>query len=181
MTFTGRQLKLARPIGIGVAIVGILFIFATMTTNVAAHLLPMADEYLQAMIPTAPDGGEPIGLAMLDGKADGKSISVTGTVTNRTNEKISNLLAVVQMQETTGRFPQTVEVPVTPAELPPQGSGSFMAMGTLQEKAAGYIIKFRLKDGPYLQHKDERAANPAPASAPASTPGPRTSAGRSSS
>jgi hypothetical protein len=156
MTFTGRQTNLARPIGIGVAIAGVLFIFATMTTNVAAHLLPMSDDYLQAMIPPAPDGAEPIALTMLSQEFRDKSISVAGTITNRTRETMSNVLAVVQMQDTTGRFPQTVEVPVVPAELPPQGTGTFMTMATLQEKAGGYIVKFRFADGPFLQHKDER-------------------------
>src|SRR6516162_6785116 len=128
MTFTGRQTNLARPIGIGVSIVGVLFIFATMTTNVAARLLPMSDDYLQAMIPSATDGAEPLGLTMLSHEIKEKTISVTGSITNRTKETMSNVLAVVQMQDTTGRFPQTVEVPVVPAELPPQGSATFMTM-----------------------------------------------------
>jgi hypothetical protein len=156
MTFTGRRTNLARPIGIGVAIVGVLFIFATMTTNVAAHLLPMSDDYLQAMIPSPPDGGEPIALTMLSHEFKDKTVSVTGTITNRTKVTMSNVLAVVQMLDTTGRFPQTVEVPVIPAELPPQGTATFMTMATLQEKAGGYNIKFRFADGPFIQHKDER-------------------------
>ena len=156
MTFTGRQRNLARPIGIGVAIASVLFIFATMTTNVAAHLLPMSDDYLQAMIPSAPDGAEPLGLTMLSHEIKEKTISVTGTITNRTNEKLSNVLAVVQMQDTTGRFPQNAEVPVMPAELQPDAIGTFMTMATLQEKPGGYIIKFRFADGPFIPHKDER-------------------------
>jgi hypothetical protein len=158
MTFTGRRLKLARPIGIGAAIVGIMFIFATMTTNVAAHLLPMGDEYLTAMIPSAPDGAEPIGLTMLTHEINEKTLSVTGSIKNRTNEPMSNVLAVIQMQDTTGRFPQTVEVPVMPAQLQPQAEATFMTMATLQEKPGGYIVKFRFADGPFIPHKDERAA-----------------------
>jgi hypothetical protein len=158
MTFTGRRLKLARPIGIGVAIVGIIFIFATMTTNLAAHLLPMGDEYLVAMIPSAPDGNEPLGLTMLSHDIHDKTISITGAIRNRTNEPMSNLLAVVQMQDTTGRFPQTVEVPVMPAQLQPQAEATFMTMATLQEKPGGYLVKFRFADGPFIPHKDERAA-----------------------
>lgn len=156
MTFTGRQTNLARPIGIGVAIVGVLFIFATMTTNVAARLLPMSDDYLQAMIPPAPDGAEPLGLTMLSHEIAEKTISITGTISNRTRETMSNVLAVVQMQDTTGRFPQTAEVPVMPAELPPEGTATFMTMATLREKPGGYIVKFRFADGPFIPHKDER-------------------------
>jgi len=156
MPFTGRQRNLARPIGIGVAVVAIIFIFATMTTNVAARLLPMSDDYLQAMIPTAPDGAEPLGLTMLSHEIKEKTISVTGTVTNRTKEPMLNVLAVVLMQDTTGRFPQTAEVPLMPADLQPDASGMFMTMATLQEKPGGYIIKFRFADGPFIPHKDER-------------------------
>ena len=160
MTFTGQDRKLARPIGIAVAAVAIIFIFATMTTNVAAHLLPMTDEYLQAMIPTAPDGTEPLGLTMLSADITEKTISVTGAITNRTKEPMPNVLAVVQMQGTTGRFPQTAEVPVMPADLQPGATATFMTMATLQEKPAGYIVKFRFADGPFIPHKDERGGGP---------------------
>jgi hypothetical protein len=127
-----------------------------MTTNVAARLLPMSDDYLQAMIPSAPDGAAPLGLIMLSHEITEKTISVTGTVSNRTRETMSNVLAVVQMQDTTGRFPQTAEVPVMPAELPPQGTATFMTMATLREKPGAYILKFRFADGPFIPHKDER-------------------------
>lgn len=156
MTFTGRQSNLARPIGIGVAIVGVLFIFATMTTNVAARLLPMSDDYLQAMIPPATDGAEPLGLTMLNYEIKEKTISVTGSITNRTKETMSNVQAVIQMIDTTGRFPQTAEVPIMPAELPPQGTATFMTMATLREKPGAYTVKFRFADGPFIPHKDER-------------------------
>jgi hypothetical protein len=156
MTFTGRDRNLARPIGIAVAAVAIIFIFATMTTNVAARLLPMTDDYLQAMIPTATDGAEPLGLTMLSHDISEKTISVSGAITNRTKEPMSNILAVVQMQDTTGRFPQTAEIPVMPAVLQPDASGTFMTMATLQEKPGGYLVKFRFADGPFIPHKDER-------------------------
>src|SRR6516162_8622547 len=116
MTFTGRQRNLARPIGIGVAIAGIIFIITTMTTSVAAHILPMTDDYLVMMIPTAPDGAEALGLAMLTHDIQEKTISIMGSVTNRTNEPMSNVIAVIQMQDTTGRFPQNAEIPVMPTE-----------------------------------------------------------------
>jgi hypothetical protein len=160
MTFTGRDKNYARPIGIGVAIAGVLFILATMTTNLAAHLLPMSDDYLQVMIPTAPDGGEPLGLASLTHEINEKTISINGSVQNRSAQPMNAIIAVVQMQDTTGRFPQTQEVPVMPQDLEPHASGTFAAMATLQEKPGGYIIKFRFADGPFIPHKDERSAPP---------------------
>src|SRR3954470_10198563 len=125
MSFTGRESNYAWPIGIGVAIAGIIFIIATMTTSVAAKLLPMNDDYLQAMIPPAPDGAEPLGLTSLTHEINDKTISVSGSVMNRTNQQMSNLIVVVQMQDTTGRFPQTQEIPVMPTDLQPQAMGTF--------------------------------------------------------
>jgi len=157
LTFTGRKFNYTRPIAIGAAIVGIIFIIATMTTNVAAKLLPMSDEYMQVMIPVAPDGGEPLGLTSLTHEIMEKTISVTGSVTNRSNQTMDGVIAVVEMQDTTGRFPQTQEIPLMPQSLPPQATGTFMAKATLQENPGGYIVKFRFADGgPFIPHKDER-------------------------
>ena len=157
LTFTGRDKNYAFPTGIGVAIAAIIFIIATMTTNVAARLLPMSDEYLQVMIPKAPDGGEPLALTSLMHEIDEKTISVTGSLMNRSDQTVSDVVAVIEMQDTTGRFPQTQEIPLMPKDLPPQGTGTFMAMATLQEKPGGYIVKFRFADGPFIPHRDERA------------------------
>lgn len=156
LTFTGRDSNY-RLMAIIVAIGGIVFVIATMTTDLAAKLLPMSDEYLQVMIPVAPDGAEPLSLTSLMHEIKEKTISVNGSVTNRTTEPVSNIIAVVEMQDTTGRFPQTQEVPVMPMELAPQASGTFMAMATLQQNPGGYIVKFRFMDGPFIPHKDERA------------------------
>lgn len=158
-TFTGRDVDYIRPTCAVIAAVMIVLIIATMTTNVAARLLPMSDEYLQVMIPPAPDGAEPLGLASLTHEINDKAISIAGTLTNRTDHLMSNVLAVIEMQDTTGRFPQTQEIAVMPADLEPHAIGSFMAMATLQEKPGGYIIKFRFEDGPFIPHKDERSQN----------------------
>src|SRR4051794_15861092 len=116
MTFTGRDSHYTLPIAIVVAVAGILFIVATMTTNVAASLLPMNDDYLQVMIPAAPDGAEPLSLTSLRHEINDKTIAVTGSVMNRTDQPMAGLVAVVEMQDTTGRFPQTQEIPVVPPD-----------------------------------------------------------------
>jgi hypothetical protein len=157
MTFTGRDSPWLRNTSIGVAIAGILLMIATMTTNLAAVLLPINDEYLQVMIPVPPDGAEPLGLTSLMHEIKDKSISVSGSIVNRDDEPIMEVIAVVEMQDTTGRFPQTQEIPVMPVELLPQATGTFTAMATLQEKPGGYLVKFRFADGPFIPHKDERA------------------------
>lgn len=154
-TFTGRKVN-TRLIAGGVAAVCIILIIATMTTNLAEKLLPMSDDYLQAMIPPATDGAEPLGLTSLGHEINENTITVTGQVVNRTDQTLSNIIAVVEMQDTTGRFPQTQDVAIMPADLPPQGMGTFMAMATLQQKPGGYIVKFRFQDGPFIPHKDQR-------------------------
>jgi hypothetical protein len=156
LTFTGQKRDYARPIAAVVAVAAIIFIIATMTTGVAARLLPMSDEYLQAMVPSLADGSEPLGLTTLSQDITDKTMTVTGTIMNRSDQSMSGVLAVVQMQDTTGRFPQTVTVPVMPADLQPKASGSFVAMATLQEKPGGYLLKFRFMDGPFIPHKDDR-------------------------
>jgi hypothetical protein len=159
LTFTGRQLNIRR-IATVVAVAGFLLIIATMVTNLAATLLPMNDDYLQVMVPVATDGGEPLGLTSLKHLMEDKTISVTGTVSNRTDKMLSELVAVVQLQDTTGRFPENQEIAIMPPELAPQATGEFMAMATLQEKPSGYIIKFRFAEGPFIPHKDERGGTP---------------------
>ena len=134
----------------------ILFIVLTMITSLATHLLPMEDEYLQVLVPIAADGAEPLGLKSLEHEINENSIVVRGTVQNRTDFDVEAVMAVIEMQDTTGRFAQTVEIPLDPPDLKAQQAGAFMAGAILQQKPAGYVIKFRLADGPFLPHKDER-------------------------
>ncbi len=148
----------ARLTGAFVAVAGIAFIIATMTTGVSARILPMNEDYVQALVPRAPDGAEPLSLKALDHSITGNTITITGAAGNRTDFAISDVIAVIDLQEITGRFPQTIEAKVEPAEIQPQGISNFQASVTMQEKPAGYVIKFRLTDGPFLPHKDDRAA-----------------------
>ena len=156
LTFTGRDNNYARPIAIVAAAAGIIFIIATMATGVAARLLPMNDDYLQAMVPVAPDGTEGLGLTFLTHEIVEKTISVSGSIQNRSDKPVSGIVAVLDLQDTTGRFGQTAEVPIMPSDLGPQATGTFMTMATLQEKPNGYILKFRFADGPFVPHKDDR-------------------------
>jgi hypothetical protein len=157
LTFSGRDNTYVKPVAAVIALIGIAFIVATMTTDVAAYLLPMDDAYLQILVPVAADGAGPLSLRALSQEIKDKTIVVNGSVANRTDYPVSNIVAVVEMQDTTGRFPQTIEAPVDPVELAPQAAGNFTAMATLEGKPAGYLVKFRLLDGPFVPHIDERA------------------------
>jgi hypothetical protein len=139
-----------------VAGAAILFIILTMTTSLSSHLLPMSDDYLQVLIPVAADGQEPLGLTSLEHDIKDNAGTVRGTVQNRTEYPVSGIVAVVDFQDTTSRFGQTLEAPVDPVELGPQQSGSFTANVTLPQKISGYVVKFKFADGPVLPHKDDR-------------------------
>ncbi|MBI4474229.1 MAG: hypothetical protein HY646_16275 [Acidobacteria bacterium] len=148
----------SRQIGVAAAVAVIIFIIATMTTNVASTLLPMSDEYMEALVPTAPDGSEALSLQSLNHEIVEKTMTVHGTIANRTENPLREIHAVVVMQDVFG-FPRDVEVPVDPAEIPIQGTAAFTASATLDQQPGGYIVKFRIADGPYIPHKDDRAAN----------------------
>src|SRR5262245_8070898 len=88
----------ARPIGIAVAAVAIAFIIATMTTSVASSILPMRDDYMDALIPVAPDGLEPLSLQKLEHEVNDKTMTVRGVIANRTEYPLKEILAVVEIQ-----------------------------------------------------------------------------------
>ena len=131
LTFSGRDRDYLRPTAIGVAVAGIVFIIATMTTTVAAKLLPMSEEYMQVLVPVAADGAEPLALKSLEHEVDDMTMTVHGTVDNRTDYTVSSIVVSVTMQDTTGRFPQTLEVPVLPVDLPAKATGTFTATRAL--------------------------------------------------
>jgi hypothetical protein len=158
LRFTDRPNKLVQPIAIAVAILLIIGIVAVMTTDVAARILPMSDEYLQVLVPRAADGTEPLSLTALDHPTIENTLTVTGTITNRTDFPVSGLLAVVNAQDVNGTA-QSVEVPITPAEIPSQGTGTFQASLTFAAQPGGYNLKFRVADGPFVPHRDDRAAS----------------------
>jgi hypothetical protein len=65
-------------------------------------------------------------------------------------------MVVITARETTGRFPQTLEVPVEPAVLEPEEMGFFSLAVTLPQRPDSYSVRFRLENGPYLSHSDAR-------------------------
>jgi hypothetical protein len=154
---SGPKKSYARPIGIVAAILGIIFIFATMFSNVANRILPMNDAYLNVLVPAAADGSEAISLQKLEHEVVDKTVTIRGTVGNRTEYPLRDILAVIEVQESTGILRDTLEVPLDPPEVPPQGTATFQGMVTVDE-LGGYIVKFKVLDGPFAPHKDDRAA-----------------------
>jgi len=159
MTFTGKdRTLLMKRIAAVVAAVGIVIILASMTTSLAARLLPMSDLYLQVLVPQAPDGKEPLSLKTLDNTTDGDTLSVTGTILNRTDFPISGLLAVLTAQDVRYNR-QTTSVPTTPGDIPSGGTANFQIGITLPDQPGQYSVEFRIPDGPLVPHRDDRASS----------------------
>ncbi|HZI51348.1 MAG TPA: hypothetical protein VFE29_05955 [Terriglobia bacterium] len=130
-------------------------------TGIGRDALPYS-AYFQRRAPTAADGSEALSLQTLTFKADEKSISIEGTVGNRTDSEISGLQAVIAVSDKYSLPVQTVNAPVEPADLPSKGIGAFRTVVPLGEHGFGTLaIDFRLPDdGPFVPHKDERPLEP---------------------
>jgi hypothetical protein len=141
------------------AIAGIVFV---TTTDIAARLLPMDAQYLGVLIPTVADGSPPLSLQTLTQKSDDKTLTVDGTVMNRTESTITGLLAVIQVKDKFTLAGPSLEVAVEPAELASNASGKFHATIMLGENGlSGYDIQFKLPDdGPFVPHKDDHPIEP---------------------
>jgi len=151
--------RIGAGILIGLAIVGI-FVFSL--TDLSSVLLPMDDRYLQVLVPETEDGAEAIILSALVDELDGNTLSVSGTITNNAIVPLENVMAVVAVEETTGRFPANVEVPIDPLLIEPGESGTFSMSVTLPQKPHTYRVRFQLQHGPFVPHRDERAGPAVP-------------------
>lgn len=147
-------LRMGAGIISGLGIVGIVLF---SLTDLSSVVLPMDDRYLDVLIPKTADGAEPFSLNELNHRLSEKTLSVTGWMTNRSEVEVENVIAVITARDTTGRFPATLAIPVDPGLIPPDGSGTFSMAVTLREKPNNYSIRFKLDNGPFVPHKDERA------------------------
>ncbi len=147
-------LRMGAGIMSGLVIVGIVLF---SLTDLSSVVLPMDDRYLDVLIPATADGSEPFTLNELNHELEEKTLSVAGWMTNRSEVEVENVIAVITARETTGRFPATLEIPVDPGLIPPDGTGMFSMTVTLREKPNNYSIRFKLENGPFVPHRDERA------------------------
>ncbi len=138
---------------IGLVIVGIVLF---SVTDLSSLILPMEDRYLDVLVPPTEDGTEPFILDELEQRLNGNTLSVDGRVTNVSSDGVENVVAVIRAEDTTGRFPATLEIPVVPSILAPGDTGSFSMTVTLREKPNGYSVRFKLENGPFVPHRDER-------------------------
>jgi hypothetical protein len=125
----------------------------------------MDENYRNVFVPTMADGSHPLSLKTLQYKEDprARTLTLEGTVMNRTDSTISGLLAVVQVKDRFTLVAQTVEVPVDPAELDSHAIGKFQTVVTYGENSlGGFDLQFKLPDdGPFVPNMDERPPEPA--------------------
>ena len=138
---------------IGLVIVGIVLF---SVTDLSSLILPMEDRYLDVLVPPTEDGTEPFILDELEQRLNDNTLSVDGRVINVSSDGVENVVAVIRAEDTTGRFPATLEIPVVPPILAPAETGSFSMNVTLREKPNGYSVRFKLENGPFVPHRDER-------------------------
>ena len=115
-------LRMVAGVFVGLAIVGIVLF---SVTDLSSLILPMEDRYLDVLLPPTEDGSEPFVLDELNQRLNGNTLSVDGRMTNLSSEPVENVMAVIRAEDTTGRFPATLEIPVIPSILAPEETGSF--------------------------------------------------------
>ena len=143
---------------------GVVVVIFMVVTGIGRDRLPYSDYFFAVRAPVAADGSEALALLTLAYKEGGKSVTISGTVMNRTEKPIKGLLAVLAVTDKYTLPVQTVDVPIEPAELAAMAMGTFQTTVTLGEYGfGGYAVNFRLSDnGPFVPHKDERPPEPEP-------------------
>lgn len=155
-TFT--DVNNTRRIALAVAVVLLAAVIVTMTTGLPAYLLPINDQTMRAMIPVMPDGSEPLALRALEQRIEGRKVlHVSGTIANRSDHDIRDLVAVIQPQDNSGKPLETLEAPMDPVELLALESGKFEVMAELSDRPGTLGIRFKLLNGPFVPHRDERS------------------------
>jgi len=151
------------PYVAGILGLAVLAVIVMLATGVGLEYLPFG-QFFAVRAPMAADGSPALSLTTLHHKDDDKSLSIDGVVMNRTDSTISGLIAVITVTDRFTLPAETVNIPVDPAELAANGTGTFQTTVTLGENGlGGYTVQFRLpNDGPFVPHKDDRPPEPPP-------------------
>lgn len=141
----------------GVVIAAVLFLVGSVisSSGVMDAWLPWTQEYAQRNVPVTPDGGEPLALLEFNQERGEESITVTGRVLNRTEERLEDLIATLTLI-TSLELPVEEDVPVTPESLEGGSEGTFEWNRPMKGEAGGVKLKFKLGNGAIIQHRDRR-------------------------
>jgi hypothetical protein len=151
-----------RWIALAVAAALLLLVVLTTFTSLPEKILPMTDESMRAMIPFGADGAQPLALKTIDQTVTGTTLRVFGTVENRTLREIKSVMVVIEPTGISKDPGKPVEAPVDPTDIPEQETAKFEVVAEMDETPGNYKVRFRVLDGPYLPHKDERPPAPVP-------------------
>jgi hypothetical protein len=150
------------PYVVGIIGLVVVVVIVMILTGKGLSHLPFG-EYFAVHAPTAPNGTEALSLQSLKHTTDEKTtLSIEGTVMNRTDRKISGLVAVIAVTDRFTLPVATVNVPIEPTDLEPMKIGTFNTTVMLGENGLGtYNLQFRLpNEGPFVPHKDDRPPEP---------------------
>ena len=139
-----------------VSVLGVWLIFKVTFTDAAKRWLPYSEESAQLLVPTAPDGGEPIELLELTHSVSEGHISIQGKLKNRTQQPIEDLVAVISLSLAGTVEEIRKEVPVVPNKIEPGFEALFQIDQPVTTKPAGYGVQFKLANGAIVRHKDSR-------------------------
>lgn len=157
-TFTDRNNT--RWLATALAAVLLTGIALTIWTSLPEALLPMTDESMRALVPQGVDGAEPLALKTVNQELQDGVLSVAGVVENRSNMDIETLLVVIEATGISGRPAKPVEAPVETLPLMAHRTSNFQVTAMMDERPGTFKVRFRIPDGPFVPHKDERSTAP---------------------
>jgi hypothetical protein len=122
---------------------------------------------MSALSPLGADGGEPLSLREISHEVTGHTLRVYGAVENRCPTEIQNLTVVIAPFGINKKAEDVLEALVEPAVVPGRERATFDVTTETVFLPGEYRVRFKIKDGPFLPHKDERSGAQPPPDEPA--------------
>ncbi|PYV45246.1 MAG: hypothetical protein DMG06_03200 [Acidobacteria bacterium] len=138
------------------SILGLWFIYEATFTDAGERWLPYSMDTAQVLVPEAPDGQEPIELLDLTNTISENRINIQGKIRNRTNQPIEDLLATVTVSFVSTVNTVAKDVALVPNKIEPGFEALFQCEQPIEDKPAGFTVKFKLANGGIVRHKDSR-------------------------
>ncbi|PYV92312.1 MAG: hypothetical protein DMG05_05080 [Acidobacteria bacterium] len=138
------------------SVFGLWFVYKVTFTDVAEKWLPYTLETAQVLVPEAPDGQEPIELLDLTNTISENRINIQGKIRNRTHQPIEDLMATINLSFVSTVNTVVKDVPLVPTKIEPGFEALFQFGQPINDKPAGFSVKFKLANGGIVRHKDSR-------------------------
>ena len=138
------------------SILGLWFIYEATFTDAGERWLPYSMDTAQVLVPEAPDGQEPIELLDLTNTISENRINIQGKIRNRTHQPIEDLMATITLSFVSTVNTVVKDVPLVPTKIEPGFEALFQFGQPINDKPAGFSVKFKLANGGIVRHKDSR-------------------------